>query len=91
LRSRIDRLALQLKRLEQTEWQLYAAQPCASTIRKSISARASPARPSGITQTDRIWLVSLIDDDIGFFDDETCKPETLANRFGAKLLPTSSV
>ena len=27
LRSRIDRLALQLKRLERTEWQLYAAQP----------------------------------------------------------------
>jgi len=46
----------------------------------------------GIKQTDeRIWLVSFIDYDLGYFDDETCRLEPLANRFGSKVLPMSSV
>ena len=44
----------------------------------------------GIKQTDdRIWLVSFMDYDLGYFDDETCRLEPLANPFGPKLLPMS--
>ena len=43
-------------------------------------------------QTDeRIWLVSFMDYDLGYFDDETCRLEPLANPFGPKALPMSSV
>jgi putative transposase len=46
----------------------------------------------GIKQTDeRIWLVSFMDDDLGYFEDETCRLEPLANPFGPKVLPMSSV
>jgi putative transposase len=46
----------------------------------------------GIKQADeRIWLVSFMDYDLGYFDDETCRLEPLANPFGPKLLPMSSV
>jgi putative transposase len=44
----------------------------------------------GIKQTDeRIWLVSFMDYDLGYFDDETCRLEPLANPFGAKVSPMS--
>jgi len=44
----------------------------------------------GIKQTDdRIWLVSFMDYDLGYFDDETCRLEPLANPFGPKVLPMS--
>src|SRR5213082_1362280 len=46
----------------------------------------------GVKQTeDRIWLVSFMDYDLGYFDDETCRLEPLANPFGPKVLPMSSV
>jgi len=46
----------------------------------------------GIKQTDdKIWLVSFMDYDLGYFDDETCRLEPLENPFGAKVLPMSSV
>jgi hypothetical protein len=32
-----------------------------------------------------------IDYDLGYFDDETCRLEPLANPFGPKVLPMSSV
>ncbi len=42
----------------------------------------------GIKQTDeRIWLVSFMDYDLGYFDDETCRLEPLPNPFGPKVLP----
>ena len=40
---------------------------------------------------DKIWLVSFMDYDLGYFDEQTCKLEPLANPFGAKVLPMSSV
>jgi putative transposase len=44
----------------------------------------------GIKQTDdRIWLVSFMGYDLGYFDDETCRLEPLANPFGPKVLPMS--
>jgi putative transposase len=39
---------------------------------------------------DRIWLVSFMHYDLGFFDDETCRLEPLANPFEVRnLLPMS--
>ncbi len=44
----------------------------------------------GIRQvTDRIWLVSFMDYDFGYFDDETCRLEPIENPFGPKVLPMS--
>lgn len=40
---------------------------------------------------DKIWLVSFMDYDLGYFDEETNKLEPAANPFGAKVLPMSSV
>ena len=44
----------------------------------------------GIKQVDeRIWLVSFMQYDLGFFDDETCRLGSAENPFGAKVLPMS--
>jgi putative transposase len=40
---------------------------------------------------EKIWLVSLMHDDLGFFDHETGRVECAPNPFGAKLLPTSPI
>ena len=46
----------------------------------------------GVKQVaDRIWLVSFMQHDLGFFDDETCRLEPGANPFEAKVLPMSPV
>ena len=46
----------------------------------------------GIKQvSDRIWLVTFMDYDLGYFDDETCRLEPLENPFGPKVLPISPV
>ena len=39
--------------------------------------------------SDRIWLVSFMDYDLGFFDDETSRLEPAVNPFEAKVLPMS--
>ena len=42
----------------------------------------------GVRQvSDRIWLVSFMDYDLGYFDDETCRLEPIENPFAAKVLP----
>lgn len=44
----------------------------------------------GIKQVDdRIWLVTFMQYDLGYFDDETCRLEPLPNPFGPKVLPMS--
>ena len=44
----------------------------------------------GVKQTDdHIWLVTYMDYDLGYFDDETCRLEPIDNAFGAKVLPMS--
>ena len=46
----------------------------------------------GVKQiADQIWLVSFMEYDLGFFDDETCRLESAENPFGAKVLPMSPV
>jgi putative transposase len=41
----------------------------------------------GIKQvSEEIWLVTFMDYDLGYFDQDTCRLEPLANPFGPKLL-----
>ena len=37
--------------------------------------------------SDRIWLVTFMDYDLGYFDEETCRLAPIANHFGPKVLP----
>ena len=44
----------------------------------------------GVRQvSDRIWLVSFMDYDLGYFDDETCRVEPIENPFSPTVLPMS--
>ena len=44
----------------------------------------------GVKQTaEHIWLVSFMDYDLGYFDDETCRLEPIEDPFGPKLSPMS--
>ena len=44
----------------------------------------------GVTQVgDRIWLVTFMQYDLGYFDDEACRLEPIQNPFGPKVLPMS--
>jgi len=44
----------------------------------------------GIKQvSDEIWLVTFMDYDLGYFDDETCRLEPVENPFGPNVLPMS--
>ena len=45
----------------------------------------------GVRQVrDRICLVSFLDYDLCYFDDETCRLEPIENPFGPKVLPMCS-
>ena len=44
----------------------------------------------GIKQVnERMWLVTFMDYDLGYFDDMECRMEPLENPFGPKVLPMS--
>ena len=58
----------------------------------SISLRPSPAKRVGVKQVaERVWLVSFMQCDLGYFDDEACQVESAVNPFAAKLSPMSPV
>jgi putative transposase len=45
----------------------------------------------GVTQVgDRVWLVTFMRYDLGYFDDETCRLEPIENPFTPKVLPMCS-
>jgi hypothetical protein len=45
----------------------------------------------GVNQVgERIWLVTFMQYDLGYFDDETCRLEPIENPFGPRLLPVRS-
>ena len=49
------------------------------------------AKGAGVTQVgERIWLVTFMHYDLGYFDDETCRLEPIENPFGPKVLPMCS-
>ena len=44
----------------------------------------------GVTPVgERIWLVTFMRYDLGYFDEETCRLEPIENPFAPKLLPMS--
>jgi len=44
----------------------------------------------GVRQvTDRVWLVTFMHYDLGYFDDQTCRLEPIENPFGPTVLPMS--
>ena len=56
--------------------------------RKVNLSHAFSGQNVGVTQVgDRIWLVSFMQYDLGYFDDETCRLEPIDNPFGPKVLP----
>jgi putative transposase len=49
------------------------------------------AQSVGVTQVgERIWLVTFMKYDLGYFDDEMCRLEPIENPFGPKVLPIRS-
>jgi hypothetical protein len=45
----------------------------------------------GVTQVgERVWLVTFMRYDLGYFDDETCRLEPIENPFGPQVLPVGS-
>ncbi len=58
--------------------------------RKVNISMALAGHAVGVRQvSERIWLVTFMDYDLGYFDDETCRLEPIENPFGPKLLPMS--
>jgi putative transposase len=58
--------------------------------RKIHPSHAFAGHDVGVKQVnDKIWLVSFMQYDLGFFDDETCRLEPVENPFAAKVLPMS--
>jgi len=56
--------------------------------RKVNLSHAFAGQNVGVTQVgDRIWLVTFMQYDLGYFDDETCRLEPIDNPFGPKVLP----
>jgi putative transposase len=44
----------------------------------------------GVKQvSEQLWLVTFMQYDLGYFDDETCRLEPIENPFGPKVLPMS--
>jgi putative transposase len=58
--------------------------------RKVNLSHAFAGQNVGVTQVgERIWLVTFMQYDLGYFDDETCRLEPIENPFGSKVLPMS--
>ena len=67
-----------------------AAAGFASRAGRSTQSRLA-GQNVGVTQVgERIWLVTFMQYDLGYFDDETCRLEPIENPFGPKLLPIRS-
>jgi len=62
---------------------------CFKTRKINLSHRFA-GQKVGIKQVeDHIWLVSFMQYDLGYFDDETARLEPINNPFGATVLPMS--
>jgi putative transposase len=58
--------------------------------RKINLSHALAGQNVGVTQVgEHVWLVSFMQYDLGYFDDETVRVEPIDNPFGAKVLPMS--
>ena len=64
---------------------------CMGPLKINLS-QAFAGQRVGVKQVEeKIWLVSFMRYDLGFFDHETCRIESAANPFAAKLSPMSPV
>src|SRR5215475_4861784 len=64
---------------------------CIGPLKINLS-QAFAGQKIGVKQVeDKIWLVSFMRYDLGFFDHETCRIESAENPFAAKVLPMSPV
>ena len=64
---------------------------CMGPLKINLS-QAFAGQRVGVKQVEeKIWLVSFMRYDLGFFDHETCRIESAANPFAAKVLPMSPV
>lgn len=55
-------------------------------------SQAFAGQKVGVKQIEeKIWLVSFVQYDLGFFDHETCWIESAVNPFAAKVSPMSPV
>jgi len=64
---------------------------CLNNAKISFS-RVFAGQLVGITEVnDKIWLVSFLDYDLGYFDEDSRRVEPIDNPFAAKVLPMSSV
>jgi putative transposase len=62
---------------------------CMGKLKINLS-QAFAGQNVGVKQIeDRIWLVSFMQYDLGFFDHETCRIESAVNPFAAKVSPMS--
>ena len=54
-------------------------------------SRAFAGQKVGVKRvSDKIWLVSFMQYDLGYFDHETCRLEPIQNPFATKVLPMCS-
>ena len=61
-----------------------------SQSRKINVSQVFAGQKVGVKQTDdHLWLVTFMDYDLGYFDDETGRLEPIDNPFGPRLLPMS--
>jgi hypothetical protein len=62
---------------------------CMGPLKINLS-QAFAGQRVGVKQVEeKIWLVSFMRYDLGFFDHETCRIESAVNPFAAKVLPMS--
>ena len=69
--------------------EVHDQQTCpACSSESQILSQVFAGQNVGVTQVgDRIWLVTFMDYDLGYFGDETCRLEpTEENPFGPKVL-----
>jgi len=65
---------------------------CLGERRKINLSTVLAGQNVGIRQVDEhVWLVTFMNYDLGFFDDETCRLEPAKNPFEAAVLPMSPV
>mgnify|MGYP001793272562 CR=1 FL=1 len=75
---------------DQTLQVTHCARICFNSQKVNLS-QVFAGQNVGVTQVgERIWLVTFMHYDLGYFDEETCRLEQIDNPFGSKVLPMSS-
>ena len=62
---------------------------CLGKRKINLSTVLAGQNVGGKEVSDKIWLVTFMQYDLGYFDDETCRLEPIDNPFDPKVLPMS--